>query len=224
MFLAKMASNLKKPLGLSLIKNRDDVKALLWPLPINKMFMVGKSLSKRLNTIGINTIGDLANFKDIDLLKNIFNKNYLDYINNANGYLLDVEVNDEKPKSFSIKRTFASAMSEGVELFAFIKDMIKELVNCLNAVKGKAKKLTCIIESTKNKNYKMYFDYSEPIFTFDVIHDECFKLFDQIYFQKNFMIRSLCFALNKISYEDFDEQLKIKDLSLLNNKTKDNIN
>lgn len=58
-FLAKMASNLKKPLGLVVLRKRD-VAQQLWPLPVGKMHWVGEKTEQRLNRLGIYTIKDLA--------------------------------------------------------------------------------------------------------------------------------------------------------------------
>jgi DNA polymerase-4 len=67
-FLAKMASDMKKPLGITVLRKRE-IDKYLWPLDISKMYGVGKKTSPRLKEIGINTIGDLANYKDLELLK-----------------------------------------------------------------------------------------------------------------------------------------------------------
>ena len=57
--LAKMASDFKKPdlvhtLYVSEIRNK------MWPLPVEDLYMCGKSSAIRLQTMGIRTIGDLA--------------------------------------------------------------------------------------------------------------------------------------------------------------------
>jgi len=58
-FLAKMASELKKPLGITELWERD-VKTKLWPLKVREMYGIGKQTEKRLNELGIMTIGDIA--------------------------------------------------------------------------------------------------------------------------------------------------------------------
>ena len=58
-FLAKMASDYQKPMGLTIIR-RKDIRDIIYPLPIEDMFGVGKKSAPRLRRIGINTIGDLA--------------------------------------------------------------------------------------------------------------------------------------------------------------------
>ena len=58
-FLAKMASELKKPLGITELWRRD-VPEKLWPLPVREMYGIGKQTEKALIDIGIYTIGDIA--------------------------------------------------------------------------------------------------------------------------------------------------------------------
>lgn len=58
-FLSKMASELKKPLGITELWEKD-VKTKLWPLRVREMYGIGKQTEKRMNAIGIMTIGDLA--------------------------------------------------------------------------------------------------------------------------------------------------------------------
>ncbi|AXM90355.1 DNA polymerase IV [Anoxybacillus ayderensis] len=58
-FLAKMASEMKKPLGITILRKRD-VPNVLWPLAVENMHGVGKKTAKKLNALGVVTIGDLA--------------------------------------------------------------------------------------------------------------------------------------------------------------------
>lgn len=59
-FLAKMASDMKKPMGITILRKRD-IDGKLWPLPIEEMYGVGEKTGKKLRDIDINTIGGLAN-------------------------------------------------------------------------------------------------------------------------------------------------------------------
>ena len=65
-FLAKMASDMKKPLGITVLRKRD-VKQVLWPLPVIEMHGVGKKSAEKLKHHHIFTIGDLAMANDIQL-------------------------------------------------------------------------------------------------------------------------------------------------------------
>ena len=57
--LAKMASDFKKP-DLVHTLYPDEIPQKMWPLPIEDLFMVGRSSAKKLRLLGIRTIGDLA--------------------------------------------------------------------------------------------------------------------------------------------------------------------
>lgn len=58
-FLAKLASDLEKPDGLVVIRPEDAEKVLA-PLPVNRIFGVGKKTEVRLAALGFRTIGQLA--------------------------------------------------------------------------------------------------------------------------------------------------------------------
>lgn len=78
-FLAKMASDMKKPLGITILRKRD-VPEKMWPLPIEDMMGVGKKTAPRLHELGIKTIGDAANFKDEELLKQTVGPAFAEYL------------------------------------------------------------------------------------------------------------------------------------------------
>ena len=58
-FLAKMASEMKKPLGITELWVKD-IPEKMWPLPVNYMYGVGKQTARKLNDMGIAAIKDLA--------------------------------------------------------------------------------------------------------------------------------------------------------------------
>lgn len=58
-FLAKMASDMKKPNGITVIRKRD-VKEKLWLLPIDEMHGIGRRTVDKWRKMDIKTIGDLA--------------------------------------------------------------------------------------------------------------------------------------------------------------------
>ncbi len=77
-FLAKLASDYKKPAGLTVIRE-DNTQKFLDDLPISKFFGVGKVTQKVLNNLGINNGYDLRKL-EINELESIFkNRGYLFY-------------------------------------------------------------------------------------------------------------------------------------------------
>jgi DNA polymerase-4 len=65
-FLAKLASDLEKPDGLTVIRT-DDVDRILPPLPVTKIWGIGPKTAKRLAGMGIRTIGDVRKAPDVTL-------------------------------------------------------------------------------------------------------------------------------------------------------------
>ena len=70
---AKLGSDLKKPDATTVI-SRENFKNTVWALPAEELLFVGRSTKRRLNTLGIFTIGDLAN-ADGNMLLRFLGKN-----------------------------------------------------------------------------------------------------------------------------------------------------
>lgn len=71
-FLAKMASDIKKPRGITELW-KSDIREKLWPLKVREMYGVGRQSEKKLNNMGIYTIGDIA-ARDASVLIREFGK------------------------------------------------------------------------------------------------------------------------------------------------------
>ncbi len=82
-FLAKTASDMKKPMGITVLRKRD-VPHVLWPKEVITMHGIGKKTAQKLNGIGIYTIEQLAK-ADAYLLKSNFGVNGERMQKKANG-------------------------------------------------------------------------------------------------------------------------------------------
>jgi DNA polymerase IV len=67
-FLAKLASDLDKPDGFRVILP-DRIREVIDPLPVSKIFGVGPRTAKRLEALGVKTVGDLAARDRRDVLR-----------------------------------------------------------------------------------------------------------------------------------------------------------
>lgn len=67
-FLAKMASDMKKPMGITVLRKRD-IPVKIWPLPLIEMHGVGKKTAEKLIHAGIKTIKDLAHAEEKQIEK-----------------------------------------------------------------------------------------------------------------------------------------------------------
>lgn len=70
--LAKMASDFKKP-NLVHTLFPEEIEAKLWRLPVSELFYVGHATKRKLNELGIKTIGELAH-TDLGILRAHFKK------------------------------------------------------------------------------------------------------------------------------------------------------
>lgn len=70
--LAKMASDFEKPDKVHTLFP-EEIPQKMWPLPVDELFFVGKATSKRLHTLGIHTIGQLAK-TDLSILQSHLGK------------------------------------------------------------------------------------------------------------------------------------------------------
>lgn len=91
--LAKMASDFTKPDRVHTLFP-DEIQTKLWPLPIENLFYVGKSTSKKLRFLGIKTIGKLAG-SDPEIIKAHFKKHGEVIWNYANG--IDTDILKDRP-------------------------------------------------------------------------------------------------------------------------------
>lgn len=103
--LAKIASELDKPDGLTVI-GAEDLPTRIWPLPARRINGVGPKAAARLSALGIATIGDLARAAPA-LLVERFGRHYGQWLHRAAHGLDDRPVvTESEPRSRSREATF----------------------------------------------------------------------------------------------------------------------
>ena len=126
-FLAKMASDMKKPLGITILRKRD-IPSKMWPLPVKDMLGVGKKTQARLVPLNIKTIGDLVNYPNKELLKQTIGVAMFEYVNERGNGIDNSSVeyeNLDEVSSISNETTFPISMTN----IRYIKDNLKVLTN-----------------------------------------------------------------------------------------------
>ncbi|MGI8771293.1 MAG: DNA polymerase IV [Acidobacteriaceae bacterium] len=103
-FLAKVASDWRKPDGLFVIQP-EDVDRFLPPLPIGRLPGVGKVTEQRLETLGVHTVGDLRGL-DRETLRSQFGRYGLRLYELARGIDHSEVVSDRPTQSISAEDTF----------------------------------------------------------------------------------------------------------------------
>ena len=209
-FLAKMASDMKKPLGLTLLY-KENIEELLWPLPIDSFFGIGKKTSPKLKEVGINTIGELALTQD-EKVKRILGSNFQYYQSEANGYASDfVDASSWDPKSMSAERTFSENVTSYDELKEMILSCCQDVLNQLKRYHKKAKTIGIKLRTpdfvTKSKRLTLEHESDE----INEIFQAAMKVFDMFYRDQE--IRLIGVSVDKVIDQEVDDDSFIKDLN-----------
>jgi DNA polymerase-4 len=128
-FLAKIASDLKKPAGFVVVEP-GDVQAFLDPLPVGRIWGVGKVTGKVFERLGIRTIGQLRNLS-LETLREYFGTSAEHYWQLARGIDKRPVVPDREAKSISHETTFAEDIADLDVLRAWLVDLVEQVARRL---------------------------------------------------------------------------------------------
>jgi DNA polymerase-4 len=150
--LAKIASDMQKPDGLTVIKE-EDIQARIWPLPVRKLWGVGPKTEAYLKGMGIHTIGDLASLNP-DQLAEHFGTSYGEYLYEASrGVDESPLVTHWEPKSSSRETTFQRDTSNWQEIARTLVELTKEVINDIRERGYRGKTVTIKVRFSDFKTY-----------------------------------------------------------------------
>ena len=125
-FLAKMGSDYKKPMGITIIRKRD-IPTILYPLPISDFYGIGKKTSEKLQKLGIFTIGDFAS-STLKEVENELGKSYNLFKSWISGGGSDEVITyDSDPKSISSSSTFLYDTDDYEEILESLKEQARDV-------------------------------------------------------------------------------------------------
>lgn len=163
-FLAKEASDYAKPVGITIIDQRDAVE-FLKKLPIQKFRGVGKKTAPKLEALNIETGEDLLKWSQMDLIKHFGKFGYILY-ERARGI-------DHRPveyqrirKSIGKERTFGPEIDTAAEVDTQLRRIAQMVVNTMAAKKKHGKTLVLKIR------YKDFSTFTKRITFADYIKND----------------------------------------------------
>ena len=119
-FLAKLASDMNKPDGLMVI-GPDDIERILPPLPVSKLWGIGKVTAQKLAGFGIRTIGDLRQ-QSMVWMEKFFGSEAERYQRLARGHDERAVVPDREAKSVGHEQTFEVDVTDPQEIKQVLMD------------------------------------------------------------------------------------------------------
>lgn len=123
--VAKIASDFKKPFGLTIVEEKD-VKGFLHPLMVRKLPGVGPKTERSLLELKIETIGDLASTKP-ETLTRLFGVWGARLQNFANGIDYRDVIEEYETKSVGRDHTFEKDLDDENQIVAVLDDLAEEV-------------------------------------------------------------------------------------------------
>ncbi|MEA2735396.1 MAG: polymerase [Humisphaera sp.] len=196
-FLAKLASDLEKPDGLTVI-NADDVDRVLPPLPVTKIWGIGPKTAARLEGMAIRTIGDLRKASDATLSR-LLGDDAERCRNLALGRDDREVVTDSEAKQISQENTFGVNIAEPDVVRNELLEQVQHVARRLRKHKLRAGGVTLKIRFGEFKTITRSRTLDEPTDRTDLLWNVTREVFDE-WAAKNFVpIRLIGMAARNLS-------------------------
>ncbi len=134
LFLAKMASDIKKPLGLTVIRKRE-IEKILYPLSVKDIYGIGKKSYPKLIDNNILTIKDFMDLNNKDKIISLIGENQY---NSSYEALQGKSSNVVNPKRYETRSSISTMTTFDVnkttvgELMYEARGLIRDVINSLN--------------------------------------------------------------------------------------------
>ena len=188
---AKLGSDMKKPDAITVI-NKETFREQIWDLPAADMLGVGRATEKKLSSVGIRTIGQIAQFP-CDFFQRRLGKCGVDLWRFANGMdtsqvtVRDMEVPD---KTVGHGMTALQDLEDDAEVWKFILELCQDIGHRLYVFNKKATGIAIAVRNNELFTKQWQCGISIPTQSPSVIAKEAFSLFLRSYDWKR-PIRSL---------------------------------
>ena len=178
---AKMASDFEKPDKVhTLFLN--EVPTKMWSLPVGDLLYVGGASAKRLNSLGIYKIGQLANAKIEFLAKHFGNKRSL-YMHNFANAVDNSPVVSERPdpKGYSNSITLEENLSSITEANTVLLALADAVTGHMRKDGNKAHSISVGIRFLNFQNQSHQMSFSEPLSTTNEVYEAAKKLLRELW-------------------------------------------
>ena len=195
--LAKIASDMRKPDGLTII-SQNDIESMIWPLGVRKLWGVGPKTETHLKALGVLTIGDLASRTTEELVEH-FGRSYGNYLYLASRGIDDSPVITHwEPKSMSRETTFQTDTDNWQTIARNLAELTRDVVEEMKQSGYQCRTVTVKVRFDDFKTYtraKTMPDYTDSL---DLIRKAAFEAFGRIQLKRKVrLIGARVTGLNK---------------------------
>lgn len=179
---AKLGSDIKKPDAVTSIK-KSDFKNKVWPLPVSELLYVGPATTKKLQSLNIHTIGELANTSP-ELVQKWLGKNGIMLYNFANGFdtsRVSPYGYKAPPKSISHGITCTSDLSNPEEVWKTIFFLSQDVAHRLRSEELISQGVGITIRDSALSIKEFQSKFYQPTRSHTVIAREAFKMYKDQY-------------------------------------------
>lgn len=194
--LAKIASDMQKPDGLTIISEMD-IQERIWPLPARKLWGVGPKTEAHLKTMDVATIGGLAALP-LETLIEHFGRSYGQYLYEASRGRDDAPlVTHWEPKSSSRETTFEADTGLWQTIAKCLADLVREVAADLKERGHKCRNVTVKIRFGDFQTQTRAKTLSEPTDDFEILRREAFACLSRFELKKK--VRLVGFRVGGLS-------------------------
>jgi DNA polymerase-4 len=178
--LAKIASDMEKPDGLTII-TEEDIGERIGPLSVRKLWGVGPVTEARLKALGVKTIGELA-LMPLERLLDLFGESYGRYLHEASrGVDNRSLVTHWEPKSSSRETTFEHDTNDQGIIVRTVSELIDDVAADLTTQRLRARTVTVKVRYSNFETHtraKTLMHASDSPEQFKTAALECLSRFD----------------------------------------------
>ena len=208
-FLAKTASEIKKPDGLFVIKP-EEAEAFIEKLPIEKFYGIGRVTAEKMHKLGVHCGSDLKKWDLVSLIRN-FGKIGVFYYDIVRGI-------DERPvepeserKSIGTELTFEKDLTTRFEIVAELYKLERELMNRLAESGASGRTITLKIKFADFKQITRSKTLQSYIHDFETLHKEVSEIRKSLHLEGS-LIRLLGVSISNLETDECaDRQLSLFD-------------
>lgn len=207
---AKLGSDYKKPDAITVI-SKENYHEFTKNIPVESLLLVGGEVKKRLNRMGINTIGELAN-ENRNLLTDALGKiggTIHDYANGLDDSIVEKYNTKHSLKSVGNGNTFPKNITQKDELFSELMFLCEEIAGRLRKEKQKGSVICLNLKSPDFKTKSKQKTILQATNLASEIYNTVIQMYNESFCDFGAVRASTVTVKNLISDEESNEQISM---------------